>query len=72
MHATAIRRRAYQKKIKTAEDDMLDTVTIPKPNDLVNPIVNVEITRSEDPEKPGSAYVDLNDEDLTTDCLALD
>eukprot|EP01064_Diplonema_japonicum_P035732 TRINITY_DN7829_c5_g1_i1.p1 TRINITY_DN7829_c5_g1~~TRINITY_DN7829_c5_g1_i1.p1 ORF type:complete len:597 (+),score=154.94 TRINITY_DN7829_c5_g1_i1:48-1793(+) len=72
MHAMAGRQKIYQNKIKIAQEMMCDTSTVPQPNEMVNPIVECNVTRSEDPARAGFAFVELNDEELTTECLRLD
>eukprot|EP01059_Diplonema_ambulator_P004579 TRINITY_DN14299_c0_g2_i2.p1 TRINITY_DN14299_c0_g2~~TRINITY_DN14299_c0_g2_i2.p1 ORF type:complete len:550 (+),score=181.79 TRINITY_DN14299_c0_g2_i2:213-1652(+) len=72
MHAMAGRQRIYQQKLKIAQEMLCDISTVPQPNDMVNPIVECNVTRSEDPNRSGFAFVELNDEELTTECLKLD
>ena len=72
MHAIALRHRLYKKRVKEAEEAGQDSNIIPVPSATDDPVDKCNITRSPDPTRAGFAFVELNDEELTTDCLCLD
>eukprot|EP01060_Flectonema_neradi_P018574 TRINITY_DN2543_c1_g1_i1.p1 TRINITY_DN2543_c1_g1~~TRINITY_DN2543_c1_g1_i1.p1 ORF type:complete len:590 (+),score=116.04 TRINITY_DN2543_c1_g1_i1:47-1816(+) len=72
MQASSMRQRVYQAKVRKAQEMMRDASSIPQPNDSINPVVECNVTRSDDATRPGFAFVELNDEDLCTECLSLD
>eukprot|EP00754_Rhynchopus_humris_P048719 Rhum_TRINITY_DN7963_c0_g1::Rhum_TRINITY_DN7963_c0_g1_i1::g.25461::m.25461/K12837/U2AF2; splicing factor U2AF 65 kDa subunit len=71
MHAMSLRHRLYKKRIKQAEELGHSSDIVPKVDDTVSPIANCSITRGDD-SRPGFAFLELFDEDLTTECLVLD
>eukprot|EP01065_Artemidia_motanka_P035910 TRINITY_DN43813_c0_g1_i1.p1 TRINITY_DN43813_c0_g1~~TRINITY_DN43813_c0_g1_i1.p1 ORF type:complete len:592 (+),score=182.00 TRINITY_DN43813_c0_g1_i1:75-1850(+) len=71
MHGIALRRKLYEAAKRKAQDMMRDPSTIPAPMDAQNPVLDCALTRGE-AGKAGFAFVEMESEELTTECLSLD
>eukprot|EP01061_Rhynchopus_euleeides_P017413 TRINITY_DN28960_c0_g1_i1.p1 TRINITY_DN28960_c0_g1~~TRINITY_DN28960_c0_g1_i1.p1 ORF type:complete len:574 (+),score=207.90 TRINITY_DN28960_c0_g1_i1:185-1723(+) len=71
MHATALRRKLYHKRVKSLEELGQDPSLVPKLDDFSG-MDRCTVTRSQDGVRADFAFVYLEDEDLTTECLVLD
>lgn len=71
LHAIDLRRKLYERRCREAQDAMKDPSTIPEPDAAANPVVEVHLTRG-DATRAGFAFVELDTDELATECLALD
>eukprot|EP00756_Hemistasia_phaeocysticola_P026393 Hpha_TRINITY_DN16058_c3_g2::TRINITY_DN16058_c3_g2_i4::g.120717::m.120717/K12837/U2AF2; splicing factor U2AF 65 kDa subunit len=70
LHGIHLRRKLYEAARRKLQDQMLDPNGVPAPDDSINPVSDVKITN--EAGKPGFAFVELESEELATECLSLD